>query len=159
LEVAQRLNEPVAAAELLADVQRLGRLVDDLLLLARADEGVPATRREPVELGALATEGAARCAGAEVPVAAFADRSPRWTVGDPDGLGRVLTNLVDSAARHARTGVRVAVRADGRDALVTVTDDGPGIPAEDRERVFDRFTRLDDARARDGGGAGLGLAI
>ena len=72
----------------------------------------------------------------------------------------MVANLVDNAVRHARS--RVVLAAEPRAArttLVTVTDDGPGIPAADRERVFDRFTRLDDARARDAGGAGLGLAI
>ncbi|WP_084780009.1 sensor histidine kinase [Planobispora rosea] len=79
--------------------------------------------------------------------------------GDALDLGRVLVNLVDNALRHTVSPVVVALRAEGADAVLTVTDDGPGIPEADRERVFDRFTRLDSARSRDEGGAGLGLAI
>jgi signal transduction histidine kinase len=79
--------------------------------------------------------------------------------GEPDALGRVVANLLDNAVRHAKSQVRVSVTAHGTYRLITVSDDGPGIPAADRERVFDRFTRLDDARARDAGGSGLGLAI
>ncbi|WKU08766.1 HAMP domain-containing sensor histidine kinase [Micromonospora sp. HUAS LYJ1] len=190
LEVAQRLGDrtdwPAVAADLLTDTERLGRLVDDLLLLARLDEQqaqqVDHLRAaEPVELGALLTEVAARwpgptaadpalppggsVAGAgpvvspEVSVVAAA--GPVWTVGVPDELRRVLGNLVDNAVRHARTRVVLAVEPAADDAyhLVTVTDDGPGIPVADRERVFRRFARLDEGRARDAGGAGLGLAI
>ncbi|WP_194820729.1 HAMP domain-containing sensor histidine kinase [Micromonospora sp. S-DT3-3-22] len=190
LEVAQRLGDrtdwPAVAADLLTDTERLGRLVDDLLLLARLDEQ-PAQQAdhlraaEPVELGALLTEVAARwpdpvaagpavspevtvvgagpAVASEVTVVAAA--GPAWTVGVPDELRRVLGNLVDNAVRHARTRVVLAVEpaADGAYHLVTVTDDGPGIPVADRERVFRRFARLDEGRARDAGGAGLGLAI
>ncbi len=161
LEVAQRLADrtdwPAVSTNLLADTERLGRLVDDLLLLARLDEAPPARATGPVELGALVTEVAARYpARVEVvpPVV------PLWTVGDADELRRVLTNLVDNAVRHARHRVVLAAGPDGSAYhRVTVTDDGPGIPAADRERVFGRFTRLDPARDRDAGGAGLGLAI
>src|SRR5262249_28178331 len=90
---------------------------------------------------------------------------PLWTNGDPDALMRIVTNLLDNAVRHATSAVSLGAAAGsaigplaGR-IVVTVTDDGPGIPAADRERVFERFARLDDARARDEGGAGLGLAI
>jgi signal transduction histidine kinase len=164
LEVADRLGEPVPPAELLADVNRLGRLVDDLLLLARADEGDPRLRRrQPVELGALGAEVAAGYTGGRVPVRTDG-AGPVWTWGDPDGLRRLLDNLVSNAVRHAGTAVTVAAESiDGRPALVVV-DDGPGVPQADRERVFQRFTRLDDARTRATGeaatsGAGLGLAI
>ncbi|MPZ26017.1 MAG: HAMP domain-containing protein [Micromonosporaceae bacterium] len=163
LEVAQRLGDrtdwPEVARDLLADTQRLGRLIDDLLLLARADAPHPRVGAvEPVELGGLLRAVAEQYSGAAVPVSVAADQ-PAWVEGEPDGLRRVVANLVDNAVRHARTGVVLAVRPDRTELLVTVTDDGPGIPAADRERVFERFTRLDDARARDAGGAGLGLAI
>ncbi|MEU4405774.1 ATP-binding protein [Streptosporangium sp. NPDC023963] len=84
---------------------------------------------------------------------------PVRVTGDALDLSRVLVNLVDNALRHTSAPVVVELRAEGADAVLTVTDDGPGIPEADRERVFDRFTRLDSARSRDEGGAGLGLAI
>ena len=162
LEVAQRLPDTTdwlsLSADLLTDVERLSRLVDDLLLLARADD---ATTRavtapiEPVELGQLLAEVAARypAVSYERPAA------PLLTAGDRDALGRVVANLLDNAVRHAEKDVTLSVAGDGAYQRVLVSDDGPGIPAADRERVFDRFTRLDDARARDAGGSGLGLAI
>ncbi len=79
--------------------------------------------------------------------------------GSRGQLGRVLANLLDNAERHARTAVEVRVRREGGRAVVGVADDGEGVPAEDRERIFERFVRLDAARSRDDGGAGLGLAI
>ena len=162
LEVAQRLGErtdwPAVADDLLLDTHRLSRLVDDLLLLARADDaGGRALRPVPVELGELVTSLVERYPSPPVAVAIPDD--PLWTSGEPEALARVVANLVDNAVRHTRTTVRVEVQPDGAYHLVSVTDDGPGIPVADRARVFDRFTRLDDARARDAGGAGLGLAI
>ncbi|MGR6318173.1 HAMP domain-containing sensor histidine kinase [Micromonospora soli] len=182
LEVARRLGDatdwPAVAEDLLADTERLGRLVDDLLLLARLDEqparpDAPSRTLGPVELGELLGGVAARYPSP--PVRLVPPAGSRWTEGDPGELHRVLTNLVDNALRHARGEVLLAVTGPepagpvpgqrgagpGERAyhVVTVTDDGPGIPAADRERVFQRFTRLDDARARDAGGAGLGLAI
>jgi signal transduction histidine kinase len=161
LEVSERLGEPAAPADLMSDVDRLHRLVDDLLLLARADEpDLRLGRRAPVELGSVLREVAASYGGARVPVTVL-DGQPQWTVGDPDGLRRMVDNLVSNAVRHATSRVELAVVATLAGAGFTVTDDGPGIPPADRERVFERFTRLDDARAREGGveGAGLGLAI
>src|SRR6266568_2811739 len=159
LDVAAHLGEPPALADLSADVDRLGRLVSDLLLLARADEGDPGLRgHEPVELRALLTEVAGAYASARVPVA-VAPGGPQWTVGDPVALRRMVDNLVGNAVRHATSAVTLAAQRSADRAVLTVTDDGPGIPEPDRARVFDRFTRLDDARTRDDGGAGLGLAI
>ena len=158
LEVAAAVDAGTPAGELatdvLLDVERLGRLVDDLLLLARLDEA-PRRPAEPVDLVALATEVVGRYAAARVAVSLDPCDSDCVVRADPGAVRRVLTNLVDNAVRHARSAVRVSVGP----GLLTVTDDGPGIPAADRERVFDRFTRLDAARGRDQGGAGLGLAI
>ncbi len=79
--------------------------------------------------------------------------------GSRGQLARVLGNLLDNGLRHARSAVTVGVRRDGQWAVLEVADDGDGVPEADRERVFERFVRLDDARSRDDGGAGLGLAI
>jgi signal transduction histidine kinase len=85
---------------------------------------------------------------------------PCVVAGDAEALGRLLVNLLDNAVRHAASRVCVSVRDDGGWAVLTVADDGPGIPAEDAERAFGRFARLDQARDRSGEeGAGLGLAI
>ena len=80
-------------------------------------------------------------------------------LGDAEQLARAVGNVVDNAVRHARTTVALSVAASGDDAVVAVSDDGPGIPPERRDEVFERFTRLDGARAAGEGGTGLGLAI
>jgi signal transduction histidine kinase len=223
------------ARDVHADVLRLARLAEDLLLLARLDEqaglavangpagvtggrtgpGDLARRGLPVDLESLSRSVVCRYADARVPVtvtgpsapapdaagtrsatradavtdlgnaragAATATRNMTGTapdtghvtrtaaetagtvvvIGDQVRLERLLVNLVDNAVRYAKSSVTVAVRRDGAWAEISVTDDGPGIPRPDRERVFDRFARLDDARSRDAdepGGAGLGLAI
>jgi len=153
LEVAQRLGDWTSVGDdILIDVERLSRLVDDLLLLARAESETAAPRTD-VDLEELVKD-----VGSRYGVEATSD-GPLWTVGDPDALLRVLVNLMDNAVRHARTTVRLGLARDAAHALITVVDDGKGIPEADRKRVFDRFTRLDDARARDAGGTGLGLAI
>ncbi|WP_310741387.1 ATP-binding protein [Microbispora sp. H10670] len=156
------------AEGVLEDTLRLSRLAEDLLALARLDEG-RLSRREPVDLGVLVRRTAERYdLGLDLdlgsgPGSDAAPGSPPVVLGDELDLRRVLTNLVDNALRHAASAVRLGVRTGGAAgagvAELTVTDDGPGIPPEDRDRVFDRFTRLDDARSRDDGGAGLGLAI
>jgi signal transduction histidine kinase len=78
---------------------------------------------------------------------------------DAEELRRAVGNLIDNAVRHARSGVAVAAFVEHDQAVISISDDGPGIAPEDRERVFERFARLDDARGRKSGGAGLGLAI
>ncbi len=159
LEVAQRLADkadwPTVAEDLLMDTARLSRLVDDLLLLARSDETTGPVRAEPVELGSLVSEVAERYPKTTVDDGA----GECWVQGEPEALRRIVSNLLDNATRHAKSTVSVTVRPAGAYQVLVVADDGPGIPAEDRSRVFERFTRLDDARARDAGGAGLGLAI
>jgi signal transduction histidine kinase len=146
------------AATVLAETLRLQRLAEDLLLLTRADEHTLALRRRPVDLDDLVFEEAGRLREAGVRVDTSAVSAGRVD-GDAAGLRRVLRNLGDNAARHAAG--RLALSVAERDGLVLlgVDDDGPGIPEADRERVFERFVRLDDARARDDGGSGLGLAI
>jgi signal transduction histidine kinase len=148
--------------DVLADTLRLSRLAEDLLVLARLDEYQPRTGAgRPVDLAALVTEEAERSTGGRVPVTATAS-GPCVVTGDVEGLRRLLRNLIENALRYAKSGVEVTARREAGEAVLTVSDDGPGIPSADRERAFDRFVRLDDARSRDEtetGGAGLGLAI
>ena len=160
LEVAKHLGEGgELATDLLADVARLSTLVEDLLLLARAgSETNHPPARESVNVRALLIATGDRYAGARVPVS-IADGPVVYANVNPEELRRVLANLVDNAVRHARSNVALSVRAEGGRAVLTVVDDGPGIPADERERVFERFARLDDARDRDAGGTGLGLPI
>ncbi|MER8225223.1 ATP-binding protein [Streptomyces sp. NPDC094143] len=152
LEVAAAHPELLDLDGAVEDTVRLQRLAADLLLLARLDAGErPNDTR--VDLAGLAREEAEGRAG--VTVAA----EPVEVAGSRGQLGRVLANLLDNAQRHARSGVTVSVRREGDRAVVGVADDGDGVPEADRERIFERFVRLDAARSRDDGGAGLGLAI
>ncbi|GAA2087514.1 HAMP domain-containing sensor histidine kinase [Actinomadura alba] len=145
--------------EALAVTDRLETIVDDLLVLARLRAGVPAAQG-PLDLGALVTaevaEAAARADGVPVDVRAGRDVNVR---GNRIQLIRILDNLLANARRHAETSVEVTAERAGDQAVVTVTDDGDGIAPQDRERVFERFTRLDGGRRRDPKGSGLGLAI
>lgn len=163
-EVARTHPERVSEQELgevvLEEGARLERLVQGMLVLARADEG--ALRPEPVDvdLDDLLLEEARRMRGAGLAVDTSGVRATRVR-GDAALLAQLVRNLVDNAARHARTGIALAVSPDGSGGRValTIDDDGDGIPLAERDRVFDRFVRLDDARARDTGGSGLGLSI
>ncbi|WP_435845553.1 sensor histidine kinase [Streptomyces erythrochromogenes] len=167
LEVALAVRDPELWPELiggaLEDIERLQRLAADLLLLARIDAAQPVTA-VPLDLGVLVGEVLEARLGDRVPVRVDLAADVEVTAGAL-WLGRVVTNLVDNAQRYAVGGVDVTLRttggggAAGPTAVLEVVDDGPGIPAADRERVFERFTRLDDSRSRDHGGAGLGLAI
>jgi signal transduction histidine kinase len=148
--------------DVLADTLRLSRLAEDLLVLARLDEYQPRTGAgRPVDLAVLITEEAERSIDGRVPVTARAT-GPCVVTGEVEALRRLLRNLIENALRYAKSGVEVSARREAGYAVLTVSDDGPGIPAADRERAFDRFVRLDDARSRDEtetSGAGLGLAI
>ncbi|GAA2350437.1 HAMP domain-containing sensor histidine kinase [Streptomyces cuspidosporus] len=151
-----RTDWPTVVHKALQDTGRLQAVASDLLLLARLDaqETPP---RTPVDLAALAAEEVRRHPGTVG--AGDGDVRPAVVHGSRVQLSRLLTNLTDNARRHARTTVSVGVRVRDGMAEVSVDDDGPGIPEADRERVFERFTRLDGARARQEGGTGLGLAI
>ena len=154
------LDWPETARDVHADTLRLARLTEDLLLLARLDG--QHLRRKPTDLSAVCGSVVARYSAARVPVRADTP-SVCLITGDPDALGRLLVNLLDNAVRHAASAVSVSVREEDGWAVLAVADDGPGIPAEDTERAFGRFSRLDDARSRhssdDSQGSGLGLAI
>jgi signal transduction histidine kinase len=149
---------PRVAASVMVEEQRLEELVTDLLLLASIDEqpGPKCDGREPVSLREAAAAQASRSRRVAVELG---DGEDVAVAVRRDLVDRVIANLIDNAARHARSGVRVTVSRRDDNARLVVDDDGPGIPSSERERVFERFARLDDARARDGGGAGLGLSL
>ncbi|MFI7031976.1 sensor histidine kinase [Microbispora rosea] len=135
---------------------RLEAIVDDLLVLTRL-RGADTAAPELIELGALVTEEVSALApGVPVRVEAAGDVQVR---GSRIRLARVVGNLLSNAQRHAVSAVTVTVDSVGGQAVVTVTDDGAGIPPADRERVFELFVRLDEGRRLDSGGSGLGLAI
>jgi signal transduction histidine kinase len=159
LEVAHRHPQTgeTLVEDLLAGHRRLGRLVNDLLILAAVDGRAP-QRAESVDLADVITD----CSRRPVPdgISLRLGRLDRVLVaGDETQLSRVASNLVDNALRYASSTVELSVRQDDHYAVISVSDDGPGIPAADRERIWERFTRLDDDRSRRSGGSGLGLAM
>lgn len=141
----------------LAEGLRMQELVDSLLLLARLDEGA-STRWKAIDLDDLALAEAARARAGDAIVDGTRIGAAR-VLGDERLLSRVARNLVDNALRHAVSRVAITVTIDEGQAVFSVEDDGSGVPESDRERIFERFVRLDEARAREEGGTGLGLAI
>ncbi|MGX1850600.1 sensor histidine kinase [Streptomyces sp. NPDC055299] len=157
LEVAMAHPELLDVPGAVVDTVRLQRLAADLLLLARLDAGErPADAR--VDLAAMVREETSQRLADRVPVR-IGEMAGGEVSGSRGQLARVLGNLLDNAQRHAAEWVRVSVVREGEWVALRVEDDGPGVPPDERERIFERFVRLDDARARDDGGAGLGLAI
>ncbi|GAA2469116.1 sensor histidine kinase [Winogradskya humida] len=161
-EVAQAhpgaLPDGELADTVLEESARLQRLVEQLLLLTRADDGGASRAYHDVDLDDLALSEAKRVARTGLVVDTTGIGAGR-TRGDTAALAQVVRNLTDNAARHAIKTIAIGVRENGANVELTVDDDGPGIPEDQRERVFARFVRLDEARARDAGGSGLGLAI
>ncbi|MFI1499029.1 sensor histidine kinase [Streptomyces platensis] len=157
LEVGVAHPELLDVPGAVEDTVRLQRVAADLLLLARLDAGErPGGAR--VDLAAMVREESSQRVADRVPVRT-GELASAEVEGSRGQLGRVLGNLLDNAQRHAVASVRVAVVREGEWAVLRVEDDGPGVPESERERIFERFVRLDDARSRDDGGAGLGLAI
>ncbi|MBP2707178.1 HAMP domain-containing histidine kinase [Microbispora sp. RL4-1S] len=140
----------------LGDVDRLETIISDLLLLARVGARGRAEHC-PIDLSELVSDEVGRRAD-RIPVRLSLE-SGIVVSGLAAHLTRLLTNLLDNAQRHARHQVAVAIRRDGAVAELSICDDGTGVPPSQRERIFERFTRLDSARSRDQGGSGLGLAI
>ncbi len=144
-----------------AETTRMGQLVDDLLLLARMDEGRP-LEQAPVELVGVAAEAveAATAVGPDWPVRLVAD-GPVEVLGDAARLRQVLDNLLSNVRAHTPPGTRatVAITRQEEQAVCQVEDDGPGLPPDQAEKVFERFFRADPSRSRSSGGAGLGLSI
>ncbi len=160
-ELAQAHPSTTSIGEL-ADVVseeglRLQGIVESLLLLARLDEGV-GTNVEPVDLDDLALAEARRLRASGLEVDGSGIRAAR-VEGDPRLLGQMLRNLADNAARHSAGRLAISVISQDSHVFVTVEDDGAGVPDGERDRIFERFVRLDEARSRDAGGSGLGLAI
>ncbi|MFJ3706334.1 MULTISPECIES: HAMP domain-containing sensor histidine kinase [unclassified Streptomyces] len=164
LEVAlaypDRTDWPTAVTTAARQTRRLQALAEDLLLLARLDAHAPTTGSGTVDLAALVSLLVEQYGLPDRPVALTADTAaPAYVRGSKGDYERLLRNLVDNAARHATSRVQVNVRNQDEQVVLSVHDDGPGVPGEDAERVFERFVRLDDARSRDRGGTGLGLPI
>ncbi|WP_395298196.1 ATP-binding protein [Kitasatospora hibisci] len=164
LEVALAHPDPRVRSDLVAgaleDTERLQALAADLLLLARLDSAGRTRPQEPVDLAELVRHTATARGVQPHPVTVHAPAAAT-VAGNPLWLGRLLTNLLDNAQRHARTAVTVRLDTEPASgaAVLEVTNDGVPIEPDDREKIFERFARLDDARSRDDGGAGLGLPI
>ncbi|MBA2809030.1 HAMP domain-containing protein [Streptomyces sp. KM273126] len=153
LEVGAAHPELLDVEGAVLDTVRLQRLAADLLLLARLDAGErPQDAR--FDLAKLVREEAGGRDRVHLDGVGSAE-----VAGSRGQLVRVLANLLDNAERHARDRIDVALRTEGTWVVLRVADDGSGVPAEERERIFERFVRLDESRSRDDGGAGLGLAI
>lgn len=156
----QEADLPATHRAVLAQTIAVQGLVADLLLLASSDAGAATGRRDPVDLDdiVLAAAKRIRAEGTSVTVDVHGV-SAAQVHGDPDQLTRAIRNLADNACQHATSTVTLTVAEHDREALLSVADDGPGIPAEARNWVFERFRRLDAARSQHAGGTGLGLAI
>ena len=152
------LPEGELADAVLEESARMQRLVEQLLLLTRADEGAVARSRHDVDLDDLALAEARRVRRSGLTVDTTGVAAGR-VQGDQVALAQVVRNLVDNAARHADATIVVMVRPADDGVELVVEDDGPGVAESQRLRIFERFVRLDEARARDAGGSGLGLAI
>jgi heavy metal sensor kinase len=168
LDVSLRADDlSPAAREVLAsvrdDVDRMSRTVDDLLTLAEADDHRLALGRGQVDLQQLARQAgrAIQPIAAHRAVTVEVNGQPALVDGDPERLRQAVGNLLDNAVKFSPDGGRVAIttRNSGGVARLTVTDEGPGVPPEDRARIFERFFRGDSSRTRGTGGSGLGLAI
>ncbi len=150
---------PATAADLLDDNRRMENLVRDLLFLARADDPDSGASHAPVDLDDVVRTEVERIRTRARSHIVASPVSAVEVSGSAEQLGRVIRNLLENADRHAESRVTVELHSSDDTAVIVVADDGAGVPAADRERIFERFTRLDDSRSRATGGAGLGLAI
>jgi signal transduction histidine kinase len=149
---------PQIAGRAVRQSQRLEQLIAQLLVLAKADAAQLAARRQPVDLAALLADLRAATPGPGLSIELSVPPGMA-TAGNPEDLSRMFRNLLDNAVRYARHRVLVTAAAGPAGVVVEIADDGPGIPEEERERVFGRFVRLDASREHASGSAGLGLAI
>ena len=162
-EVATSYPDRLGADELAAAIRdeggRLEGIVRGMLVLAHADEGTLEREAQEVDLDDLLLVEASRLRASTELTISTGDVGAGRVLGQADLLGQVVRNLADNAARHAATRIAFGLAEVGHRIRLTVDDDGAGVPEAERERVFERFVRLDDSRARDTGGSGLGLAI
>lgn len=156
---------PEEFARLLEQVEHLGRLVDDVHTLSLADAGRLSLHPEPLDLAEAARRVVSayqsRLEESSLNAILLAPPSPVLAWADPDRVRQILDNLIENALRYA-TGasrVEIALRRDGDWAVLTVSDDGPGLPADVMAHLFERFHRADSSRSRGTGGSGLGLTI
>jgi signal transduction histidine kinase len=155
-----RIGIEELAEVVLEEDLRLQRLVEDLLLLTRVDEGTLSSRTEPVDLDDLVLAEASRLNGSASHLHVDPSNVSGGRVeGDRAQLERLVRNLLENAGRHARRAVALSLRQGDGEVVLTVDDDGTGIAPDERDRIFERFVRLEEARDRDSGGSGLGLAI
>ncbi|MEM9202072.1 MAG: ATP-binding protein [Actinomycetota bacterium] len=158
-EVAKRAPDATSIDELadgvLIESARLQRIVEDLLVLARGEERQMSGLVD-VDVDDIVLDEAGRRRALPVDTRSV---SAGRVLGSPDAVRRIITHLLDNAARHGTSRIEIGVVTDDNGVRLWVDDDGPGVPDADRGRIFERFARLDDARTRDQGGAGLGLAV
>ena len=163
LETMRDHPDAVDVNELLDDLmgenERVSGIVSDLLLLARQDEGVSRLNKEPIDICDLLYEEAALLKGRTTNEIDVSDVQPVVCSADHEALSHAVRNLMDNAARYAKTRVKVSCAQTDDAVRITVSDDGKGIAPEDRERVFGRFVRLEEGRSRKEGSTGLGLAV
>ena len=149
---------PEIAKRAVRQTERLEALIQQLLLLAKADDRQLAAQRKPVDLTALLADVLATTPAHQRDIQISGTQRAE-TTGDPEHLSRMFRNVLDNAIRYAEHTIQITVTANGTANTVEISDDGPGIPSDQRDRVFDRFVRLDASRERASGSSGLGLAI
>jgi len=150
---------PSTKSQLVGEVDRLGALVENLLFLSTRQDGDRTAATESVQLDELLFAEAELVTAASDVRVSFGVVEPVAVNGVAADLSRLVRNLVDNAVRHAQSRIELGVYVDDVGVVLSVADDGPGVAERDRERIFERFARLDEARARDDGGTGLGLSI
>ena len=164
-EVEVDLNQPENAdptatnETVLEELIGIQNLLDDLLFLARSDENQAPRRNRPIDLDDIVLAEITDVGDQHAIRIDVTGVSAAHLTADPAQLARVIRNLLSNAVRHATSQVTVTLTENNQSIELTITDDGPGVPAEARDHIFERFARADDARTRAGGGAGLGLAI
>ncbi len=147
------------ADDVLAEEQRMEGLVESLLLLSRIEDSERSAARVEVDLDDVVLGEVRRTRRTGGPDLDVSEVSGGQVLAEPVLVRQVVTNLLGNAVRHARSEVRVTLHEGDDEVVLTVEDDGHGVPEAERDRVFERFVRLDESRARDAGGSGLGLAI